>query len=260
MRQSISDKSFFSSIQSQTEYVKAESGLSYFEASEYRNADSAIYFVAKRIIDLLAIGLAGIWLLPLFLIITVLIKLDSPGPAFFIHERVGVRRTKSGGKVVWGIRKFPMFKFRSMLHNADQSLHQQHVKAYVLGDLTESEGDGATFKLTNDPRITRFGRFLRKTSLDELPQLINVLRGEMSLVGPRPVPEYEVAYYDDQHYERLTVLSGMTGLWQIEGRGDVSFTEMIDLDIRYVQNCSIWLDIKILLLTIPATMAGRGAE
>lgn len=262
MHQSISDNSFFPSVKHKAEIAKAIPDVSHFEASGYRNADSTLYFIAKRTLDLVTIICSGVWLLPIFLTIIVLIKLDSRGPAFFVHERIGARRTKRGNKVVWEIHKFPMFKFRSMVHNADQSLHQKHVKAYVQGDLTTTDGDNdsTTFKLTNDPRITRFGKFLRKTSLDELPQLINVLRGEMSLVGPRPVPEYEVAYYDDEHYERLTVLPGMTGLWQIEGRGDVSFDEMIDLDIRYVQSCSLWQDIKILLLTVPATLAGRGAE
>lgn len=260
MQQSISDKSFFPSVQSKLDLAKSESQGPYFEASEQRHADSTAYFIAKRVLDLMTIAFAGIWLLPIFLIIVVLIKLDSSGPAFFVHDRVGARRVKRDNKVVWEVRKFPMFKFRSMVHNADQSLHQKHVQAYVQGTLEGADDDGATFKLTNDPRITRIGKLLRKTSLDELPQLINVIRGEMSLVGPRPVPEYEVAYYDEEHYERLTVLPGMTGLWQVEGRGDVSFTEMIDLDIRYVQTCSIWQDIKILLLTIPATVAGRGAE
>lgn len=262
MHQSISKESFFVPASHNTT-VKSDMPdftSSKPESVEYRNADSTGYYFAKRALDLFVVVFAGIWLLPLFLIITILIKLDSPGPAFFVHDRIGTRRSTHGKKVIWEICKFPMVKFRSMVHNADQSLHEEHVKAYVEGSLAEVESDCSNFKLVDDPRITRVGRFLRKTSLDELPQLINVLRGEMSLVGPRPVPEYEVAYYDDEHYERLTVLPGMTGLWQIEGRGDLSFNEMIDMDIRYVHNCSIWQDIKILLLTVPATIAGRGAE
>lgn len=263
MHQSISEDSIFAPIVYKTTGVQSEtmdSSPTYFESADSRTADSALYHYLKRTIDIFTVLIASVWLVPLFLIITILIKLDSSGPAFFIHERVGARRRVKDGKTVWEICKFPMFKFRSMVHNADQSLHEEHVKAYVQGDLSGTENDGAKFKLANDPRITRMGSFLRKTSLDELPQLINVFRGEMSLVGPRPVPEYEVAYYQDEHFERLTVLPGMTGLWQVEGRGEVSFDEMIDLDIRYVRNCSVYQDVKILVQTIPAAIAGRGAE
>lgn len=263
MHPSISDDSIFTPIAFKTTDVQSETvafASTSFESAESRTADSALYYYLKRTIDIVTVLAASVWLLPLFLVITILIKLDSSGPAFFVHERVGARRRVKDGKTMWEICKFPMFKFRSMAHNADQSLHEEHVKAYVQGDLAGSESDNATFKLTNDPRITRMGQFLRKTSLDELPQLINVFRGEMSLVGPRPVPEYEVAYYQEEHFERLTVLPGMTGLWQVEGRGDVSFNEMIDLDIRYVRSCSTYQDLKLLLQTVPAAIAGRGAQ
>ena len=123
-----------------------------------------------------------------------------------------------------------------------------------------ANGTGAPFKLTHDPRVTRVGRLLRRTSLDELPQLFNVLKGEMSLVGPRPVPPYEVAQYHEPDAERLAAVPGITGLWQVNGRGDVPFAEMIRLDREYVRNQTVWLDLKILLATIPAIVSGRGAK
>jgi lipopolysaccharide/colanic/teichoic acid biosynthesis glycosyltransferase len=143
-----------------------------------------------------------------------------------------------------------------MTQNADQSLHQTHIQAYVEERLDTTR----IVKLTDDPRVTRVGRILRRTSLDELPQLLNVLKGDMSLVGPRPVPIYEAAAYADWHRERLAALPGITGLWQVDGRGRVSFTEMVRMDIAYVRNQSLLLDIKLLLSTIPAVLSGRGAE
>jgi lipopolysaccharide/colanic/teichoic acid biosynthesis glycosyltransferase len=147
-----------------------------------------------------------------------------------------------------------------MVEDADSSLHEAFCKAFVEGRIESLDGDESAFKLARDPRVTRVGRLLRKTSLDELPQLVNVLKGEMSLVGPRPVPTYEVAGYQTWHCERLAALPGITGLWQIKGRGRVTFEEMIRMDIDYVRNRSLWLDIKILVFTIPAVLSGRGAE
>ena len=146
-----------------------------------------------------------------------------------------------------------------MMNNADQSLHQEHIKHYVQGTLTAAEESNAAVKIKDDPRITRVGHILRKTSLDELPQLINVLKGEMSIIGPRPVPLYEVAEYQEWHYQRLAAYPGLTGLWQLDGRGEVSFEEMIKMDIEYVQKQSLWLNIKILALTPFAVLSGRGA-
>jgi len=223
--------------------------------------ENDFYYYAKRVLDILLVVFALAILWPVFLLIALLIKLDSKGPAFFIQERVGARRKFCNGKVVWQPETFRMYKFRSMGHNADQGLHQAYIKAFVEGGIEGNDGDGKPkFKMTDDPRITRVGRFLRKTSLDELPQLINILKGEMSLVGPRPVPQYEVDLYKEEHYERLMSLPGLTGLWQVKGRGEVTFEEMMQLDVEYVRNHSIRLDIWIILMTLPAALFGWGAE
>lgn len=222
--------------------------------------DRSLYFTCKRCMDVVLAMLLLVLLCPLLLLIAILIKLDSPGPIIFIQERVGARRRSSGGQTYWEIRNFPFYKFRSMVKDADQSMHQAYIRAFITGQVEKSGTDGVKFKLTNDPRVTRIGRILRKTSLDELPQLVNVLKGEMSLVGPRPVPTYEVAEYRPEHYERLTALPGITGLWQVNGRCQVSFEDMVRMDIEYVHNQSLWLDAKILVCTIPAVISGRGAE
>jgi lipopolysaccharide/colanic/teichoic acid biosynthesis glycosyltransferase len=219
-----------------------------------------LYFFCKRCMDVVLATLLLILLSPLLLLIAILIKLDTPGPVIFVQERVGSRRCSRAGKMTWKIQNFPFYKFRSMVHNVDQSAHQAYVEAWVQGHVLPSGVGGASFKLTNDRRVTRVGRVLRRTSLDELPQLVNVLKGEMSLVGPRPVPTYEVAQYQPWQYERLAVLPGITGLWQVQGRGRVSFDEMMRMDIEYVRNQSLWLDVKLLLLTIPAVLSGQGAQ
>jgi lipopolysaccharide/colanic/teichoic acid biosynthesis glycosyltransferase len=203
--------------------------------------------------DVVLASLLLLVLLPLLAFIALVIKLDSPGPVIFVQERVGARRRSHARRTVWEVANFPFYKFRSMVWDANQSAHQAHIQAWM-------EDTARTVKLTEDPRITRVGRLLRRTSLDELPQLINVLKGEMSLVGPRPVPTYEAAAYLDWHRERLAALPGITGRWQVNGRGQVTFTEMVRMDIEYVRNQSPWLDIKILLATIPVVLSGRGAE
>jgi lipopolysaccharide/colanic/teichoic acid biosynthesis glycosyltransferase len=212
-------------------------------------------YLAKRALDLSLGTLLIVGLLPLLLLIAALIKIDSPGPVFFVHERVGARRRLRAGEPVWEVVHFPLIKYRSMVQHADQSLHEAHISAFVEGRLDTT----GSVKLMGDSRVTRVGRWLRRTSFDELPQLLNVLRGEMSLVGPRPVPPYEAAVYTDWQRERLAALPGLTGLWQIKGRGIVSFVEMVQMDIEYVRTQSIWLDLKILLATIPAVLSGRGA-
>jgi lipopolysaccharide/colanic/teichoic acid biosynthesis glycosyltransferase len=221
--------------------------------------DEYFYFLCKRCLDvLLTLSILSV-LAPVMLLIAVLIKLDTPGPALFVQQRVGARRRVKDRKASWEIITFPCFKFRSMIHGADQSVHQAHIEAFVNGKIEMAGVDHSSFKLMNDPRVTRVGKFLRKTSLDELPQLLNVLRGEMSLVGPRPVPTYEVAQYGAQHWERLAVLPGITGLWQVKGRCQVSFEDMVRMDIEYARQHSLWLDLKIIILTIPAVLSGRGA-
>jgi lipopolysaccharide/colanic/teichoic acid biosynthesis glycosyltransferase len=217
-----------------------------------------VYFYGKRIID---VGLAACLLailFPLMLLITVLIKLDSAGPALFVQERIGVRRRIKNGRIICVLRSFTFYKFRSMVRTADQTLHEAYIRDFRAGQ-TGNTGNGGRFKLVNDQRVTRLGRVLRKTSLDELPQLINVLKGDMSLVGPRPALLYEAALYDEAHYERFCVVPGITGLWQATARCQVSFEEMVRLDITYARRCSFWLDMKIFFLTIPAVLSCRGA-
>jgi exopolysaccharide production protein ExoY len=222
--------------------------------------ENNLYFVAKRSLDALLAGLLLILLLPLILFIAVLIKLDSPGPIFFIQERVGARRQWLGRQAIWIIRNFTMYKFRSMVQNADSSVHEAYIRDFVDGRARPSPESGGKFKLTNDVRVTRVGGLLRKFSLDELPQLLNVLKGDMSLVGPRPVPPYEVACYRNGDHKRLSALPGITGFWQVKGRCQVSFEEMIRMDLEYIRNASLWFDLKILFLTIPAVLSRRGAE
>lgn len=196
------------------------------------------YHTAKRIFDVLVcLGSLPI-VLPLALFLTVLIWLDDPGPVLYRQ-----RRTGKGGK------RFTMYKFRTMVRNADE-LKETYAH---LNELTWPD-----FKISDDPRITRIGRFLRKTSLDELPQIYNVLKGEMSLVGPRPT-SFDVSAYSLWHTERLEVLPGITGLWQISGRSDVDFNERLRLDIEYIENQSFLLDLKILLYTVIVLFNQRGA-
>jgi lipopolysaccharide/colanic/teichoic acid biosynthesis glycosyltransferase len=219
-----------------------------------------IYFFCKRCADVCLAALVLILLLPLLLLIALLVKIDSSGPVLFTHERVGAKRSRVRGEAVWAIGNFRMHKFRSMVQGADSSMHEAYIRSFVAGRVQPNEEQGRKFKLTNDPRVTRIGKVLRRTSLDELPQLFNVLKGEMSLVGPRPVPPYEVACYRPGDHQRLAALPGITGLWQVNGRCRVSFEEMIHMDLEYIRNASLWLDLEILLLTIPAVLCGRGAE
>ena len=219
-----------------------------------------MYFSCKRLIDVVLASLLLLLLLPLMLVIAVAIKLDTPGPVIFIQQRVGVSRHSERGWTRWRLRVFALYKFRSMVAGTDQSRHVEHVRAFVQGRVQTTDGSTARFKLTHDSRVTPVGAILRRTSLDELPQLFNVLKGDMSLVGPRPVPAYEVAEYRKADIERLAAPPGLTGLWQVNGRGEVPFAEMIRMDCEYVRNQSLWLDFKILLATIPAVLRGRGAN
>ncbi len=220
---------------------------------------STIYLLTKRGFDLVVSTALLILLSPLFALVAVLIKLDSRGSVFFAQERMGARWMQDGAGVEsWSPREFQILKFRSMVQNADQSIHESHIRAFVNGTI-EQETDDRNFKLDQDSRITRVGLLLRRTSIDELPQLINVVKGEMSLVGPRPVPIYEVEGYQPRHFERLHALPGITGYWQVQGRSQVSFEEMVGMDVWYVRNASFWLDLKILALTLPAVLRGKGA-
>jgi exopolysaccharide biosynthesis polyprenyl glycosylphosphotransferase len=193
----------------------------------------------KRAFDVLFGTLALIGLSPIMLAIALAIKFDSPGPVFYAQERVGKDSVR-----------FRMWKFRSMRQDADRLLEELRAK---------NEASGPLFKMKRDPRVTAVGRFLRRSSLDELPQLFNVLLGEMSLVGPRPPVPSEVAQYEDWQEGRLRAVPGMTGLWQVSGRSDVPFHDMVRLDLHYIRNWSLWLDLEIILRTIPAVIGNRGA-
>jgi lipopolysaccharide/colanic/teichoic acid biosynthesis glycosyltransferase len=220
------------------------------EQTTNSQAHRAAYHTLKRLMDIVGASFILIVLSPLMLIIALLIRLDSPGKAIFAQERMGYDpRTRKQ-------RPFTMYKFRSMYSNCDQTAHQKYVHDWIHGKLND---DNHIKKMTNDQRVTRLGHILRKTSLDELPQLWNVLRGEMSLVGPRPVPLYEVAEYEPWHRKRLEAKPGITGWWQVKGRGWVTLDEMAHLDIEYINHQSIWLDLKILFLTIPVMIQRRGA-
>ncbi|MBN1966941.1 MAG: sugar transferase [Anaerolineae bacterium] len=215
----------------------------------------------KRVLDVIIATTFLVFLAPLLLLVALLIKLDSPGPALFVQERIGVRRRSRSGLTAWKVTPFKIFKFRTMYQDVDDSLHRAYIASWVNGHVEEDEDkeEDKKFKMTRDPRVTRIGHILRKTSLDEVPQLINVLKGDMSMVGPRPVPAYEVAHYDLEHRERLAALPGLTGLWQVKGRGRVTFEQQIEMDIEYINSQSIWMDLKILVLTVPAVLSSRGA-
>jgi lipopolysaccharide/colanic/teichoic acid biosynthesis glycosyltransferase len=182
---------------------------------------------------------------PLFLLIALLIRLDSPGPVFFRQRRLGLRETP-----------FEINKFRTMRRDAGHDVH----RAYVIGLIAGAEErNGGMFKLTGDARVTRVGRFLRRSSLDELPQLWNVITGEMSLVGPRPPIPYEVEHYPSHWFARFAVKPGLTGLWQVSGRCRLTLEQMIALDIEYTRRRSFWLNLWILVRTLPAAVRGGGA-
>jgi exopolysaccharide production protein ExoY len=220
---------------------------------------AALPLVCKRLFDVVVALALVVLLAPVLALIALLILLDTSGPIFFVHERIGARWRLRNGHVGWEPRRFRFYKFRSMVANADDAVHRAHIEAFVQGRKADNARPGAAFKLAGDPRITRVGAILRRSSLDELPQLFNVLKGDMSLVGPRPVPEYEVECYGPSDWERLNALPGITGLWQVNGRADVTFAEMIELDVEYVRARSLLLDLKILARTIPAVVGGRGA-
>ena len=204
------------------------------------------YETLKRTIDTLGALVLLIALLPAFLCIAVGVVVDSGWPIFYRGERIGR-----------GARTFTVLKFRSMRADSDSSAHREYLSQLLAGEAGASNG---LFKVPNDPRITPLGHWLRRTSLDELPQLVNVLRGEMSLVGPRPPLPSEVALYGDHHYARFDVKPGMTGPWQVAGRNGVTaFEEVIGLETAYIQNWSVWADLKLLLRTVPVVVRMDGA-
>jgi lipopolysaccharide/colanic/teichoic acid biosynthesis glycosyltransferase len=197
-------------------------------------------YLLKRALDILLAGPLFILLLPIFGLLVLAIRLESPGPALFKQTRVGR----------WG-RIFTMYKFRSMYMDAEAR------KAELLAE-NEMSG-GVTFKMQRDPRVTRIGRFIRKASIDELPQLWNVIKGDMSLVGPRPPVPAEVDEYSLSDRRRLEVTPGITCIWQVSGRSDIPFPEQVELDVRYIESQSLLTDLKLLWQTVPAVLFGRGA-
>lgn len=219
-----------------------------------RRASKKFFFFMKRTVDLLGSIVCLIIFSPFFILIPMMIKLSSSGPVIFRQERVGL----------YG-KKFIFLKFRSMYANNDSKIHRDYVKNLISGQNENAaregvSGENGAYKITNDTRVTPIGKFLRKLSLDELPQLLNVLKGDMSLVGPRPPIPYEMEKYEMWHRRRvLEVKPGLSGLWQIEGRSRTTFNEMVRLDLKYMKEQSLWSDIKILLRTPWAVLKAKGA-
>ncbi|NLS79082.1 MAG: sugar transferase [Chloroflexi bacterium] len=206
-----------------------------------------LYAWTKRFIDLIISAIALLVLSPVLAAIALAVRLDSPGPALFAQRRVG-----KGGK------EFTLVKFRSMYYGADEGIHRAFAKQYIHG---QCEVDGNTcFKPKDDPRVTRVGKFLRMTSLDELPQLWNVLKGDMSMVGPRPAVRYEVEEYERWQLQRLAVLPGLTGLAQVSGRSSLAFNAIARLDVQYTEERNLWLDLWILVMTVPVVLLAKAAR
>jgi lipopolysaccharide/colanic/teichoic acid biosynthesis glycosyltransferase len=216
-----------------------------------KSASRRLGLGVKRFIDILGSACALILLSPVFALVALAIKLTSAGPVLFRQERLG----QSG-------KRFKLLKFRSMRMGCDSKIHEDYVRRFIAGQVASGKIDGErVFKLQADPRITRVGAFLRKTSLDELPQFWNVLTGAMSLVGPRPPLEYEFRAYDVWHRRRvLEIKPGITGLWQVEGRSRTQFDDMVRLDLKYAREWTVWLDLRILLQTPAAVISGNGAH
>jgi len=206
---------------------------------EYCDAERSRKQFGKRFFDFITVLCLTIFVLPIFLVFAILIKLDSPGPVFYLSKRYG-----RGGRI------FKMLKFRSMFVNADNMTDEIRSK---------NEVDGPIFKIKKDPRVTKIGRILRKYSIDELPQILNVVHGDMSLVGPRPLPISQIQKEDLRQLQRLEVRPGITGLWQTRGRSDLSFARLVKWDVWYINNWSFWLDLSILFKTIPVVIKGKGA-
>ncbi len=206
------------------------------------------YLRAKRVLDITFTLLFSFFILLVGVLVAVLIWYNSPGSIIFRQKRVGLNGVE-----------FDMYKIRSMYENSDDAIHRQAIEKYMDSQVLTGDAD-RPYKLDDDPRVTRVGRFIRKTSLDELPQFWNVLRGEMTLVGPRPPLPYEVELYSPRDRLRLSGKPGLTGPWQVYGRSCVTFEEMVEMDIAYLQRQSIWEDIKLITLTVPVMIDGRGGS
>jgi lipopolysaccharide/colanic/teichoic acid biosynthesis glycosyltransferase/CheY-like chemotaxis protein len=221
------------------------------------------YFILKRLLDILIAGAMLILLSPLMLLLALLIKLDSPGSVIFKQERVGSNPKEDDQRHPKDFEFFIFYKFRTMRRDATPDTHRVYLEAFIQNDhkrMDEVQGNGAqTRKLTADPRVTRLGKFLRKSSMDELPQLWNVIRGDMSIVGPRPPIPYEVEMYKPWHRKRMMAKPGLTGLWQVTARSSADFDEMVRMDIWYIEHQSLWLDLRILLKTPLSVLSMEGA-
>ena len=208
------------------------------------------YLRMKRIVDVVLTLLLAIPLCIVFVLIAVVIRLDSKGPVLFRQKRVGLNG-----------EEFLFYKFRSMYVDTDENVHRNAITQYMNGEQLNKRVDTTLlYKLVDDPRITRVGRFLRKTSIDELPQFLNVLRGETTLVGPRPPLPYEVELYSDRDWLRLCGKPGLTGIWQVYARSRVDFQTMVDMDIDYLRHQSVWEDLKLVVLTPWVMVTGRGGS
>lgn len=227
---------------------------------------SGSYLRIKRLIDLVVAALCLLVLSPVFVLVAIAIRLRDGGPVLFSDWRVGTRRCNRDGRPVWMLYRFRMYKFRSMVDGAAPGLHHRFTAAYVSGDDAELAELGGgppgklQYKMVRDPRITSMGRVLRRYSLDELPQLWNVLKGDMSLVGPRPVPLYEALLYESSRHSRFAGKPGLTGLAQTSGRGGLSFAETWALDVEYLRRCSMCTDLAILLDTVRAVVCRVGVS
>lgn len=241
------------------------------------------YFIAKRIMDVVIASCLLLVLLPVLILVGLAIFIYSPGPIFFVQERVGAKRRLDGNKISWDPEVFRCYKFRTMKINADSSIHQEYIKALIENNheqmvaiqnaatrprkdrdaevlLAAQSAATRPRKLVNDSRLIAPGKLLRKFSLDELPQLWNVLRGDMSLIGPRPAIPYEVEMYKPWHKQRLQAQPGITGLQQVTARCTTDFDEQVEWDINYIENQSLWLDIKIAFNTPIAIIKTKGAH
>ena len=200
-----------------------------------------IYLFFKRVMDVVGSLLGIILLSPILLIVAIAIKIEDPkGSVFFVQQRCGKDN-----------KLFPMYKFRSMVSNAEELLEKLK---------TKNEMDGPVFKIKDDPRITKVGKFIRKTSIDELPQLINILMGDMSIVGPRPAIPHEVAEYNDYQRQRLLVKPGLTCIWQVSGRNSIGFDEWVDMDLEYIEKRNLWMDIKLIFKTVAVLFGDKNAS
>ncbi len=249
-------------MQNQVKLISTSKNSHYLSSLLTKNHDS--YYLCKRMMDIIVALFLLAVLSPLMLFIAIGIKLSSPGPVFFVQKRIGAIRQYHGTRVFWKRTNFGCVKFRTMRIDSDSAIHRAYMAALIENDeakMTALQGSATQpRKLVNDPRITWVGKILRKLSLDELPQLWNVVCGDMSLVGPRPAIPYEVDLYKTWHLIRTEAQPGISGLQQVTARSEVDFNNQIRLDIQYIENQSLWLDIKIMYKTIFVVISTKGAH